>query len=78
VARKSEDTEAKRRIIREWDIWAAKHVPSDRKATGTDGLIFFTYLQREGSDLLDFKTGDVDRWQIVKTWLIRERKIIAE
>ena len=35
---------------------------------GTDGLIFFGYLQRERSDLLAFRYSG-DKRQIVKTWL---------
>jgi hypothetical protein len=76
MARKSEDTEAKRQIIREWDRWAVEHVPSTRKGTGTDALIFFGYLQNEHSEFLDFKAKGQDRWQIIHGWLLRERKVI--
>ena len=37
--------EAKRLILQEWDDWVAKNLPHGQKARGTDGLIFFGYLQ---------------------------------
>jgi len=56
--------EAKRLVLREWDDWAAKNVPPGQKARGTDGLIFFGYLQKQRPHLLEFKTSG-DRWQTV-------------
>jgi hypothetical protein len=67
--------EAKRLVLREWDDWASKNVPHGQKASGTDGLIFFGYLQKQRPHLLEFKTSG-DRLQIVHGWLSREGKII--
>jgi hypothetical protein len=74
MSRKSEDTEERRRLIRAWDLWAAQNVPADRKATGNDGFIFFQALERERSDLLEFKSK-ADKWQTVHGWLLRQRKV---
>ena len=75
MARRREDTEARSRIIREWDAWARTHVPSNRKATGTDGLVFFSHVQKERAELLDFRTKAQDRWQIIHGWLLQAGKV---
>jgi hypothetical protein len=67
--------EAKRLVLQEWDDWAAKNVPPGQRARGTDGLIFFGYLQSQRPDLLKFKASG-DRWLIVHGWLAREGKIV--
>ena len=33
------------------------------------GFLFFRYLQKEKSDLLDFRAVDDEKWQIVHGWL---------
>jgi hypothetical protein len=77
MARKSEDSEEKRAIIREWDQWwAAKHLPTNRKAIGDDGMMFFLHLQNERQHLLDFRTKGRDPWQIIQGWLLQQRKVI--
>jgi hypothetical protein len=43
--------EARRAILKEYDTWAKKH-PNDASMMG--GFLFFRYLQKERSDLLDF------------------------
>jgi hypothetical protein len=43
--------EARRTLLREYDRWAKDH-PDDAAKMG--GVLFFTYLQKERSDLLDF------------------------
>ena len=68
--------EAKRLVLQEWDDWAAKNLPPRQKASGTDGLIFFGYLQKQRPHLLEFKTSSGDRWPTVHGWLAREGKII--
>jgi hypothetical protein len=68
--------EAKRLVLQEWDVWAAKNLPAGQKASGTDGLIFFGYLQKQRPHLLEFKTSTGDRWPTVHGWLSREGKII--
>ena len=67
--------EAKRLILQEWDDWVAKNLPHGQKARGTDGLIFFGYLQKQRPHLLEFKTSG-DRWLTVHGWLSRAGKII--
>lgn len=68
---KREDTLAKLAVIREWDAWAPKQ--SDQAAL-RDGFLFFTYLQREHPELLDFKSSG-DKWQAVHGRLLRERRV---
>jgi len=64
--------EAERRaVIREWDSWAAKNP----EAAKGDPIIFFFHLQRERSDLLDFKSRGADKWQMVHGWLSNERRV---
>jgi hypothetical protein len=60
--------EARRAVLSEYDRWAKKH-PNDASMMG--GFLFFRYLQKERSDLLDFRAVG-DKWQIVHGW-IRDR-----
>lgn len=70
---KEEDHPAKLEVIREWDAWAAKH--PHEAASLLNGMVFFTYLQKEHPDLLlDFKSYG-DKWQAVHGWLLRERRV---
>jgi hypothetical protein len=57
--------EARRAVLSEYDRWSKKH-PNDAKVMG--GFLFFRYLQKERSDLLDFRVVG-DKWQIVHGWL---------
>ena len=57
--------EARRAVLSEYDRWAKKH-PNDARMMG--GFLFFRYLQKEKSDLLDFRVVG-DKWQIVHGWL---------
>lgn len=75
MSRQKEDIEAKRQLIREWDIWAKENIPSDRKANGDDGLIFFGHLKKNRADLLDFRTKGQNQWQIIHGWLLRESRV---
>jgi hypothetical protein len=63
--------DAEARIIREWDDWAAKQSDPSRLR---DGMQFFTHLQKQKSDLLDFR-GSGDKWQAVHGWLLRNRRV---
>ena len=45
----------------------AKKHPNDARMMG--GFLFFRYLQKEKSDLLDFRAVDDEKWQIVHGWL---------
>jgi hypothetical protein len=66
------NADAKRAVIREWDRWVKDHpdAPGDRMG----GLGFFTYLQKEKSELLDFRAAG-DKWQVVHGWLLREGRV---
>jgi hypothetical protein len=57
--------EARRAVLTEYDGWAKKH-PKDARMMG--GFLFFRYLQKERSDLLDFHAVG-EKWQIVHDWL---------
>ena len=57
--------EAKRAVLSEYDRWAKKH-PKDARMMG--GFLFFRHLQKEKSDLLDFRPLG-DKWQKVHGWL---------
>jgi hypothetical protein len=41
------------------------------------GFLFFRYLQKEKSDLLDFRAVDDEKWQIVHGWLLRLIAVFA-
>jgi hypothetical protein len=58
--------EARRTLLREYDKWANDH-PDD--ATKRGGVVFFTYLQKERTDLLDFHAVGGDKWATVHGWL---------
>jgi hypothetical protein len=60
--------EARLAVLREYDSWAKKH-PGDAIMMG--GFLFFRYLQKDRSDLLDFR-GAGNKWEIVHGW-IRDR-----
>ena len=64
--------ESKWPVIREWDSWAQKNPDAAKQM---NGMLFFTYLQRDRPDLLEFKAGNQDKWQIVHSWLLRERRV---
>ena len=50
-------SEAKKLVLQEWDDWAPKNVPPGQQARGTDGLIFFGYLQSQRPHLLQDEQG---------------------
>jgi hypothetical protein len=58
--------EARRTLLREYDKWAKEH-PDD--ATQRSGVVFFTYLQKERTDLLDFHAVGGDKWATLHSWL---------
>jgi hypothetical protein len=60
---KKED--ARLAVLREYDRWAKAH-PSNAKKMG--GFVFFSYLEKEKPDLLDFSAVD-SKWQNVHDWL---------
>jgi hypothetical protein len=58
--------EARRAVLSEYDRWAKKH-PNNARMMG--GFLFYRHLQKERSDLLDFRAVGDDKWQIVHGWL---------
>jgi hypothetical protein len=54
--------EARRAVVSEYERWAKKH-PNDARMMG--GFLFFRHLQKERSDLLDFRAAGDEKWQIV-------------
>jgi len=58
--------DARLAVLSEYDGWAKDH-PNDAKMMG--GFVFFSYLQKEKPDLLDFRGGVGSKWQIVHLWL---------
>ena len=59
--------EARRTLLREYDKWA-KNYPDDATNRGGGG-VFFSYLENERSDLLDFHAVGGDKWATVHGWL---------
>ena len=57
---------ARQAVLSEYDNWAKKY-PVDASMMG--GFLFFRYLQKEKSDLLDFRAVGDEKWQIVHDWL---------
>jgi hypothetical protein len=63
--------DAERKIIREWDTWAPKQ--SD-PASLRDGFPFYRHLQKEKSELLNFRYAG-DKWQRVYGCLLRAGRV---
>jgi hypothetical protein len=57
--------EARRAVLSEYDKWVKIH-PNEARMMG--GFLFFRYLQKERSGLLDFGAGG-NKWPIVHGWL---------
>jgi hypothetical protein len=62
-------------IIREWDAWLQSHAIPPGSATGRDSLKFYFELQDKRSTLLNFQSRGRDKWQIVHSWLLSERRV---
>jgi hypothetical protein len=62
--------EAEQAILHAWDVWAANPATSNLN----DGMAFFTHLQRQRPDLLDFKYSG-DKWKAVHGFLIHGRRV---
>jgi hypothetical protein len=58
-------------ILLEWDSWA-KQYPMD---SALRGIEFFDYLQANKPALLDFKSDTLDKWQAVRSWLLRGGRV---
>ena len=62
--------EAEFLILHEWEEWQTKNLKPGTRASGTNGLAFFVYLQDQKPHLLDFRYRG-DKWQIIHAWLLR-------
>ena len=70
VSQKQERNERIRReVLAEWDRWRPSH-----EKTMMGGMRFFTYLQKEKPELLDFSAPG-DKWQTVHGWLLRAKLV---
>jgi hypothetical protein len=58
--------DAKTRILSEWRSWCES--VEDGRRNARDGLLFFAFLQRERSHLLQFRDHG-DKWQTIHGWL---------
>jgi hypothetical protein len=63
-------SEARVRIIQEWDRWIVTQAIEQDRPTGKDSLKFFHELQDTGSSLLDFQSRGQDKWRIIHAWLL--------
>src|SRR3954453_1307371 len=63
-------SEARVRIIQEWDRWIVTQSIEQDGPTGKDSLKFFHELQDSGSPLLDFQSRGQDKWRIIHAWLL--------
>lgn len=63
-------SEARVRIIQEWDRWILTQAVEPDGPTGKDSLKFFHELQDTGSSLLDFQSRGQDKWRIIHAWLL--------
>ena len=63
-------SEARVRIIHEWDRWILTQAVDQDRPTGKDSLKFFHELQDIGSPLLDFQSRGQDKWRIIHAWLL--------
>ena len=63
-------SEARIRIIQEWDRWIMNQAVEDDGPTGKDSLKFFHVLQDTLSSLLDFQSRGQDKWRIIHAWLL--------
>jgi hypothetical protein len=62
-------------IVREWDRWLQTQSIGPTGPTGRDSLKFFVELQDTRSTLLDFRSRGRDKWLIVHSWLVSERRV---
>jgi len=62
-------------IIREWDRWLQTQSVDPEGPTGRDSLKFYFELQDNRSNLLDFQSRGRDKWLIVHSWLLSERRV---
>ena len=63
-------SEARVRIIQEWDRWILTQTIDSDGPTGKDSLKFYHELQDTVSPLLDFQSRGQDKWRIIHAWLL--------
>ena len=68
-------SEARIRIIQEWDRWIMNQAVEEDGPTGKDSLKFFHELQDTGSPLLDFQSRGQDKWRIIHAWLLGAERL---
>jgi len=74
MPKRKEDTDARRAVLAEWDSWATKHITPGATPNGHDAMLFFGHLQKNRSDLLEFRYPG-DKWQRVHGWLMSHRQV---
>ena len=68
-------SEARLRIIHEWDRWILTQAIDPDGPTGKDSLKFFHELQDGRSPLLDFQSRGQDKWRIIHAWLLGAERL---
>ena len=69
--RQDKNNEERQAILREWDSWA-KQYPTD---SAHRGVQFFNHLENSTSELFSFKSITEDKWQMVRSWLLRGGRV---
>ncbi|WJR74825.1 hypothetical protein [Bradyrhizobium sp. NP1] len=62
-------------IIKEWDRWLQTQSIDTKGPTGRESLKFYFELQDTRSTLLDFQARGRDKWRILHSWLVSERRV---
>jgi hypothetical protein len=68
-------SEARIRIIEEWDRWIKTQTIEADGPTGKYSLKFFHELEDVGSTLLDFQSRGHDKWRIIHGWLLSAERL---
>jgi hypothetical protein len=69
--REDKNNKDRQAILREWDSWS-KQYPVD---SAIRGLEFFDYLKVNKPALLEFSSDTPDKWQAVRSWLLRGGRV---
>jgi hypothetical protein len=62
-------------LVGAWDKWLTTQAIDPGEATGRDTLKFYLELLDARSPLLKFSSKGRDKWQIVHSWLVSERRV---
>jgi hypothetical protein len=68
--------DARTLMLPEWQRWLQSQSIDPNQATGRESLKFFFELQDKRSPLLDFQTRGRDKWELVHSWLVGERRVL--